>query len=321
MTGRPLRLHRSELAVPATSERFFAKAARGPADVVFLDLEDAVAPELKNEARAAAIAALNRIDWGRRTMAVRVNSLGTPWTLRDITEVARACPRLDLITLPKAESAFDVRFVAELLASVEREQPRSNPVGITVLLETARGIAYAEEIAAASDRLEAMVFGIGDYSVDMRTPDSVFGRPNSDYAVLTDADASGARGEHWNDQWHFALARIANACRANGLRPIDGPYTDYRDPDGLRSSARRARSLGFEGKMAIHPSQLELINAVFSPEAARVEWAREILAVLDAAKLAGRGAVGVGGVLVDLAHEKRAREILRRSEMIEESRA
>src|SRR4051812_49157736 len=137
----PFRLQRSELAVPATSERFFAKAAQGPADAIFLDLEDAVAPALKDQARGAAIAALNGIDWGRRTMSVRVNSLGTPWVLRDIVEVARACPRLDMIMLPKAESAFDVRFAAELLASVEREHSRSRPIGLSVLIETARGVA------------------------------------------------------------------------------------------------------------------------------------------------------------------------------------
>jgi malyl-CoA/(S)-citramalyl-CoA lyase len=317
--GRPPRLQRSELAVPATSERFFLKATKSTADVVFLDLEDAVAPDLKNDAREAAIAALNGLDWGRRTMSVRVNSLGTPWVLRDITEVARSCPRLDLIILPKAESAFDVQFVAEILASLEREQPRSRPVGIEVLLESARGVVAADEIAAASDRLEAMVFGVGDYSVDMRTPDSVFGRPNSGYAVLTDADERNVRRLHWNDQWHYALARIANACRANGLRPIDGPYTDYGDAEGLQASALRARALGYEGKWAIHPSQLEPVNAVFSPDPERVAWARQIIATLDAAKTAGRGAVGVRSVLVDLPHEKRARDILRRAAMIEEA--
>ena len=314
----PFRLHRSELAVPATSERFFEKAARGPADAIFLDLEDAVAPALKDAAREAAIGALNQVDWGRKTMSVRVNGLGTPWVLRDVVEIARACPRLDMIMLPKAESAFDVRFVAELLASVEREQQRAGPpVGLSVLIETARGVVHAEEIAAGSERLEAIIFGIGDYSVDMRTPDSVFGRPNPGYAVLTDADADGRRGLHWNDQWHYALARIANACRANGLRPIDGPFTDYGDEDGVRASALRARSLGFEGKMAIHPSQLEPINAVFSPEPAQVSWARQTIAALDAAKAEGKGAVGVAGALVDLAHEKRARDILDRHQRIE----
>jgi malyl-CoA/(S)-citramalyl-CoA lyase len=315
---RPERLHRSELAVPAIQSRFFAKAAASAADVVFLDLEDAVAAPAKDAAREAAIAALNGITWGKKSMAVRVNALGTPWVLRDIVDVARGCPRLDLIVLPKAESAFDVRFVDELLTSVEREKPRAKRIGIEVLLESARGVANADEIAAASDRLEAMVFGIGDYAADLRTPDTAYGRPNPDYAVLTDADEAGARHRHWNDQWHYALARIANACRANGLRPIDGPYTDYGDAEGCTASAARARSLGFEGKWAIHPSQVDLINPVFSPAPDRIDWAREVIAALATARAEGRGAIGVRGVLVDLVHEKRAMEILKRVAMIEE---
>ncbi|MDB5368476.1 MAG: malyl-CoA lyase [Roseomonas sp.] len=317
MSHVPERLHRSELAVPAHSERFFAKAAAGPADVVFLDLEDAIAPAAKDAARAMAIGALNGVAWGARTMAVRVNALGTPWVLRDIVDVVRACPRLDLILLPKAESAADVRFVDQLLTSLEAEAPRDRRIGIEVLLETARGVAYAEEIAASSPRLEAMVFGLGDYAADMRMPDTVFGRPNPDYAVLADADANGARARHLNDHWHFALARIANACRAHGLRPVDGPYTDYRDHDGFMASARRARALGCEGKWAIHPSQVEAANAVFSPEPEKVAWARQVTAALEQAKSSGRGAVGVGGVMVDLVHERRALEILHRAAMIE----
>lgn len=313
---RPARLHRSELAVPGIQPRFFAKAAASLADIVFLDLEDAVAPAAKETARGMVIQALNQVEWGPRTMAVRVNALGTPWALRDIVDVARACKRLDLILLPKAESAFDVRHVEALLAAVEMETGRVTPIGIEVLLETARGIVCADEIAAASPRLEAMIFGVGDYSSDLRTPDTVFGRPNAGYAVLTDADAAGTRHLHWNDQWHYALARVVNACRANGLRPIDGPYTDYRDPDGFAASAARARSLGFEGKWAIHPSQLDAANAAFSPPEEQVSWARQVLAALDAAASDGGGAVGIGGVLVDLAHARRAREIMTRAELI-----
>ena len=314
------RLQRSELAVPGIQPRFFAKAAASPADAVFLDLEDAVAAPAKEAARAHVIEALNGIDWGRRAMAVRVNALGTEWALRDIVDVARACPRLDVVVLPKAESAFDVRFVAELLASVEREQKRDRPIGIAVLLESARGISFADEIAAASPRLEAMVFGVGDYSADLRTPDMVFGRPSPDYAVLTDPDREGRRALHWNDQWHYALARVVNACRANGLRPIDGPYTDYRDPAGFDASARRARSLGFEGKWAIHPSQVEPANAAFSPAPDQLAWAQGVVQALGEAGGSGQGAVGVAGVLVDLAHARRARELLARAALIADAR-
>lgn len=317
VTARRERLHRSELAVPATSPRFFEKAARSAADVIFLDLEDAVADRMKDEARRAAASALNEIDWGRKTMAVRVNGLDTPWALRDIVDIARRCPRLDLILLPKAGSAFDVRFVAHLLALVEREEQRDKRVGIEVLIETAQGVAHAEEIAASSERLEAMIFGVGDYTVDMRTNDPVFGTPSERYAVLTSPQQDGRRQRHWNDQWHFAMARIVNACRAWGLRAIDGPFTDFADAEGYTASAQRAAALGFEGKWAIHPSQVEPANRVFSPSAAQAAWSARVLDALELASARGDGAVNDGGVLVDLAHAKQARQIRRRMALIE----
>ena len=309
------RLQRSELAVPATSERFFEKACRSDADVVFLDLEDAVAVRLKDEARRKAVHALADLPWGDKTVAVRINGLDTPWALRDLIEVAQ-CPRLDMILLPKAGTAFDVRFVAHVLTLIEREQRREQRIGIEVLIETAQGVAHAEEIAASSDRLEAMIFGVGDYTVDMRTNDAVFGKPSERYAVLTAPQPDGHRLRHWNDQWHFAMARIANACRAHGLRAIDGPYTDFGDAEGYLASGQRAASLGFEGKWAIHPSQIELANQVFSPSADLTAWAARVLAALDAAAAEGDGAVNDDGVLVDLAHAKQARLIQRRAERV-----
>jgi malyl-CoA/(S)-citramalyl-CoA lyase len=320
MQSRPLRVQRSELAVPATSPRFFAKAAAGAADTLFLDLEDAVAPAHKDQARAQAIEALQQVDWGSKTVAVRVNGLDTPWALQDIVDVARQAPRLDLILLPKAGSAFDVRFVDQLLTLVERETGRSKRTGIEVLIETAMGVANVEEIAQASDRLEAMIFGVGDYTVDMRTHDRVFGRPSQRYAVLTDADAAGTRLRHWNDQWHFAMARIATACRAWGLRPIDGPFTDFGDADGYRASAQRAKALGFEGKWAIHPSQIALANEVFSPTAEELEWAARTTELLAQTTRDGQGAVGANGVLIDMAHQKLADSIVQRQALIERSR-
>lgn len=310
---KPFRLQRSDLAVPATSERFFLKAAQGPADAVFLDLEDAVAPALKPAAREAAIRALNEIDWGDKLMSVRVNSLDTEWAHRDILEVAGRCPRLDLILLPKTGTPFDVQFVDQLLTGIEREHKRDKRTGIQVLIETTLGLAHAEQIAASSERLEAMVFGVGDYSIDLRSFDRVFGAPNPDYAMLTDPDAAGARVRHWNDQWHFALARIANACRAYGLRPIDGPFTNYGDPDGYIASARRATALGFEGKWAIHPSQIDLANDVFTPSPEQVAWARDLAEAIARADAEGKGAIGQKGVLIDRAHEKLANTMLRRA--------
>jgi malyl-CoA/(S)-citramalyl-CoA lyase len=310
---RPFRIQRSELAVPATSEHFFEKAARGQADVIFLDLEDAVAPGMKVKGRQNAVAALNEINWGTKVMAVRVNALDTRWGVRDIIEMADRCPRLDMILLPKAGTPADVQFVETLLGGIERDHDRKKRVGIEILIESAMGLAHVEQIAACSPRLEAMIFGVGDYSVDLRTFDKVFGVPNPAYSILTDPDASGARARHWNDQWHFAMARIANACRAYGLRAIDGPFTDYKDPAGYLACAGRAAALGFEGKWAIHPSQIDLANQAFTPSADQVAWAEKLERAIDQAEAEGKGAIGVDGVLVDMAHQKLARFLLQRA--------
>ena len=313
---RTKRLQRSELAVPATSERFFVKAANSAVDTLFLDLEDAVADHRKDEARKNAIVALNNIDWRNKTVAVRINGLDTPWALRDLIDIVTHCPRLDMILLPKAGSAFDVQFVAQILTAIEREQKRDKRVGIEVLIETSQGVAHAEEIAASSDRLEAMIFGVGDYTVDMRTNDVVFGTSSPNYTVLTAPDQNGLRQRHWNDQWHFALARIANACRAYGLRAIDGPYADFGDVEGYRASAVRATALGFEGKWAIHPSQVDIANDVFSPAASQLSWASNVLEELALSAAQGNGAFGSKGVLIDLAHAKLARSIQQRAAYI-----
>lgn len=307
----PARLQRSELAVPATSQRFFEKARTGPADALFLDLEDAVAPARREEARANAVAALDGLDWGTKTVSVRVNGLGTPWAVSDIIAVAR-CPRLDMVLLPKVETPGDVEFLDRLLTGLELERPRERPLGIEILIETTKGLANVEAIAAASGRLEGIIFGVGDYSVELENHETVFGSSNPDYAVLARTEGGEAQ-RHWGDQWHFALARIANAARAYGRRPIDGPFTNYADPDGFRASCLRARALGFEGKWAIHPSQVAIANEVFSPTAAQVSWARGILGRIEAEAARGGGALGLDGVLIDQAHVKLATRILRRA--------
>lgn len=304
------RLQRSELAVPATSEHFFAKAAKGPADAIFLDLEDAVAPDRRYEARAKAVTALQEIDWGSKIVAVRVNGLRTRWALDDILAVAR-CPRLDMVLIPKVETIGDIEFVDRLLTALEMEHPRPVPLGIEILIETTKGLLNVEQIAAASPRLESIIFGVGDYSIELESFDTVFGSSNSDYAVL--ARENGAKARHWNDQWHFALARIANACRAYGLRPIDGPYADFGDAEGYLASCARARSLGFEGKWAIHPSQVALANEMFSPTPVQIEWARTITRKMEEVAAEGKGALGLDGVLIDRAHVKLAERIIQRA--------
>jgi hypothetical protein len=202
---RRFRLQRSELAVPATSPHFFPKAARGDADVIFLDLEDAVAPEQKVRARDNAIAALNEVDWGTKTVAVRINGLDTPWAFRDILDIGLQCPRLDMFMLPKVGTAFDVQYVDTLLTQIEQDVKRREPFGLEILIETALGMANVEAIAASSERLEAMIFGVGDYSVSMQTGDVLFGSAAAKYSILTAPNERGERERHWNDKWHFAL--------------------------------------------------------------------------------------------------------------------
>ncbi len=305
---------RSLLAVPATSPRFLEKAAQGPADAIFIDLEDAVIAPLKPKARADAIAAINQLDWGRRGVAVRVNGLGTSWGCRDILDVVEACPRLDYVLLPKCESPGDVHAVEVMIRSAEQAAPRERKVGIMGLIETARGVANVEAIAQAGARLSALVFGSGDYQLDLGSFQKSVGGPSSDYVVLTDDDGRGGRDRHWNDLWHFATARIANACRAFGVVPIDGPFSIIRDVEGLRAATKRAAALGFEGKMAIHPSQIETIHEVLTPTADQVAWANQVIEAMSAAEREGRGAVkDSNGDMIDLVHIKLANKLLERA--------
>ena len=308
------RTFRSILAVPATSPRFLEKAAQGPADAIFIDLEDAVINALKPKARADAIAAINGLDWGERIVAVRVNGLGTSWGCRDILDVVEACPRLDYILLPKCESPGDVHAVEVMIRSAEAAASRERKAGIMGLIETPRGVANVESIAQAGGRLRALVFGGGDYQLDLGSFQRAVGAPAADYVVLSDADGSGTRERHWNDLWHFATARIANACRAFGVMPIDGPFSGIPDVDGLRAAAKRARVLGFECKMAIHPSQIEVIHEVMTPSAAQLAWAKEVLEAMEAAAREGRGAVkDKNGEMIDLMHIKVANKLLERA--------
>src|SRR5882757_11384356 len=305
------RTFRSLLAVPATSPRFLEKAAQGPADAIFIDLEDAVINALKPKARGDAIAAINGLDWGGRIVAVRVNGLGTSWGCRDILDVVEACPRLDYILLPKCESSGDVHAVEIMIRSAETAASRERKAGIMGLIETPRGVANVEAIAQAGGGLHALVFGGGDYQLDLGSFQRAVGAPSADYVVLTDDDGRNPRERHWNDLWHFATARIANACRAFGLIPIDGPFSGIKDVDGLRAATRRAGALGFDGKMAIHPSQIETIHEVLTPTADQIAWANEIITAMAVAEAEGRGAVkDKNGEMIDLMHIKVARKLL-----------
>jgi malyl-CoA/(S)-citramalyl-CoA lyase len=308
------RLHRSELAVPGSNPGLFEKAAKGAADIVFLDVEDAVAPDDKEQARKNIIAGLNEIDWGSKTMMVRINGLDTHYMYRDVVDIVEACPRLDIILIPKVGVPADVYAVDMLVTQIETAKKRQKRIGFEVLIETALGMANVEAIAQSSKRLEAMSFGVADYAASTRARTTVIGGVNADYGVLTDKDASGNRAYYWADQWHAAQTRMMVACRAYGLRPIDGPFGDFGDPDGYIAAAKRAAVLGYEGKWAIHPSQIELANQVFTPSDAEVTKARRIVDAMAEAAKAGKGAVSLDGRLIDIASIRMAEALLKKAE-------
>jgi malyl-CoA/(S)-citramalyl-CoA lyase len=308
------RLHRSELAVPGSNPAMFEKAAKGAADIVFLDCEDAVAPDDKEQARKNIIAGLNEIDWGSKTMMVRINGLDTHYMYRDVVDIVEACPRLDMILIPKVGVPADVYAIDMLVTQIETAKKRQKRIGFEVLIETALGMANVEAIAQSSKRLEAMSFGVADYAASTRARTTVIGGVNPDYGVLTDKDASGNRAYYWADQWHAAQTRMMVACRAYGLRPIDGPFGDISDPDGYIAAAKRAAVLGYEGKWAIHPSQIELANQVYTPSDAEVTKARRIVNAMAEAAKAGKGAVSLDGRMIDIASIRMAEALLKKAE-------
>jgi malyl-CoA/(S)-citramalyl-CoA lyase len=307
--ARP-RLQRSELAVPGSNTALFEKAAGSAADVVFLDLEDAVAPDDKEQARRNVISALNDVNWGEKTVMVRINGLDTHYMYRDVIDIVEACPRLDLLLIPKVGTAADVYALDLLVTQIETARKRAKRIGFEVLIETALGMANVESIAQASRRLEAMSFGVADYAASTRARTTVIGGVHRDSGVLTDRDAQGNRQYYWSDPWHAAQTRMLIACRAYGLRPIDGPFGDFSDADGFRAAAQRAAVLGYEGKWAIHPSQIDLANQVFTPSEAEVTRARRILEAMAQAAREGRGAVSLDGRLIDIASIRMAESLL-----------
>jgi len=295
----PARVRRSELATPASSERMCEKAAGAGADLVFLDLEDACAPAMKEQARAIAVNALTNLDWGRTARAVRVNGLGTPWCHDDIIEVVTgARDALDVIIVPKVRTARDVWWVDVLLTQLEAKLGLSRPIGLEALIEEAEGLANAADVARGSPRLEALIFGAGDLSA------SLHARVDGNF---------DPKGDYPGDFWHFARAQVLTGARAAGIDAVDAPYPAYRDPSGYRRSAEHASLLGFDGKWAIHPDQVPIANEVFSPTDVEIADARDAIAAYAAAEARGVGAIGRDGKLVDAAHMRHAETTLRRA--------
>ena len=313
----PARLNRSELAVPGSSPKLFEKAARSAADVIFLDLEDAVAPDDKPQARKNIVEAINDIDWGDKTLSVRINGLDTHYMYRDVVEVLEQCgDRLDLIMIPKVGTAADVYAVDMLVTQIEAAKGRRKRIGFELIIETALGMANIDEIATASSRNESLHFGVADYAASTKAQTTGIGGPNPSYGVLTDKDGDKPRDYHWGDMWHYATARMVVAARAAGLRPVDGPFGDFSDADGYKAQGRRAAVLGCEGKWAIHPSQIGLANEVFSPSEAEIAKAKRILEAMVQAQKEGRGAVALDGKLIDFASIRQAEVMVKKAEQI-----
>lgn len=313
----PARLNRSELAVPGSRPELFEKAAKSKVDAIFLDLEDAVAPNEKEQARKNIIAAINDIDWGRKVLSVRINGLDTHYMYRDVVDLLeQAGDRLDLIMIPKVGTAADVYAVDMLVTQIEAARSRTKRIGFELIIETALGMQNINDIAAASPRNESLHFGVADYAASTKAKTTGIGGPNPSYGVLTDKVGDAPRDYHWGDMWHYAIARMVVAARANGLRPIDGPFGDFSDPDGYKAQASRAMVLGCEGKWAIHPSQVALANETFSPSEAEITKAQRILAAMEQAQADGAGAVALDGRLIDIASIKQAEVMVKQAEII-----
>ena len=300
MSTQPKRARRCQLSVPGSSEKMMAKAADLELDHVFLDLEDAVAPSAKPGARGMIVEALLRHQWRPKTLCVRINDVDTEWCHDDIIEVVTgAGARLDTIMLTKAKKASDVAFVHLLLDQLEKKLRLKKRIGIECLIEEVEGMMHVDEIAAASDRLECLIFGMGDYSASQQMQ----------------LGEVGSTGGYPPDLWHYPRFKMTIACRANRIDPVDGPYANFRNPDGYRKEAERACILGMVGKWAIHPSQVDIAQQVFSPTQDSIVSARRQKAAYDAALAQGLGAINVDGVMVDAASIRIVQNTLDRADL------
>jgi malyl-CoA/(S)-citramalyl-CoA lyase len=306
MTSEPMtRLSRSLLFVPASKPAMIQKAAASAADLVCIDLEDAVAPDEKAASRANVVRALQDLNFGRRTRVVRINGLDTRFAYRDLVEVVEAAgDRIDVIMLPKAGSAQDVAFVDTMLSQIEAHAGLQRRIGIEAQIETAHGFLRCGEIASASPRLEGLVFGAGDYAASMRMPSGAIGE--------FDANDEMYPGH----RWHAVMHTIVAAARVNGLRCMDGPYAGYTDHAGLERACRIARAMGFDGKQCIHPLQVPTVNNTFSPTGEEIARAEAIVQAYETAVAKGQGAATHDGRMIDAANVRMAQTILERRRQI-----
>ena len=304
--------NRCQLFGPGSREGIFEKMAGSDADVVNIDLEDSVAPDDKEKARAATVQAIGDVDWGRKSLSVRINGLDSPWWYRDVVDLLeKASDRLDRIMIPKAGCAEDIYAVDALVSSIEAATGREKKLQFECIIETSAGISHVEAIASASPRMVAMSLGAADFAASMGMATTGIGGTQENYYMHREGE------KYWADPWHWATAAIVAACRTHGVLPVDGPFGDFSDEAGFRAQALRVATLGMVGKWAIHPSQVALANEIFTPSAEAVREAREILAAMEQAKAEGKGATTYKGKLIDIASIKQAEGIVRQAEMIE----
>ncbi|MGO9263824.1 MAG: HpcH/HpaI aldolase/citrate lyase family protein [Candidatus Binataceae bacterium] len=298
-----MRLRRCELSTPGSNEKMIERALGSKADVVFLDLEDAVAPNQKVEARGKVIKALKTLDWGRKTRAFRMNNIETEYAYQDVIEVVeQAGEFLDVIIIPKVKAARDVFWVDTLLTQIETRLRRKRKIALECLIEEVEALINVEAIAKASPRLEAIIFGPGDFSASQ--------------GVRMGKTIGGSVTSYPGDIWHYARSKIVVAARAAGIEAIDGPYADFKNPDGYREEATRSATMGFAGKWAIHPSQIELANELYSPSQEEVDRARQLETAYAKAEAEGLGAVTFDGVMIDAASVRIIRNVIDKANLI-----
>jgi citrate lyase subunit beta/citryl-CoA lyase len=288
-----VRARRSCLSVPGSSPKMLAKGPTLPADMVFMDLEDSVAPLAKEEARGNVVDALKNNDWGDKTVVVRINSIDTQWAADDLKTVVEAAGSyLDCVMIPKVQSSDEVKFVDHMLRMIETNTGLEKRIGIEAQIETATGLKNVYDIAHASDRMETLIFGPADMSASLGLPTVTAGLPMPGYP---------------GDHWHWVLETILVAARDAGLQAIDGPYLLIKDLDGFRDMAMRARALGYDGKWALHPGQIDVLNEVFTPTQDEYDKAEALLeAYKHATEVDRRGAVMFGNEMIDEASRKMA---------------
>jgi citrate lyase subunit beta / citryl-CoA lyase len=286
MTDRPKRPRRVQLSTPGSSEKMIQKASESKADHVFLDLEDAVAPSQKREARKKIIQGLKELNWTGKTRCVRINDLTTEYAYEDIIEIVEgAGEHLDTIMMTKVQTVSDVLFADKLLHQIEKKLKMKRKIGLEALIEEVEGMQNVDAIAACTPRLECLVFGMGDFSASMGVTNKNVG------------DSAGYPG----DVWHYARFRLVMACRAAGIDPVDGPFADFKNPAAYREECQRSMILGCVGKWAIHPSQIDVALDVYSPKAEDIARARKLEKAYAEAEAAGLGAINVDGIMVDVA--------------------